>query len=96
MSQTVKRAQRRAPPSPAALEKAEKPQEFYDAIKGRFAEERDLRLRHRPEGTAQFTSDLEGPLAAYAIDPTSPSSRRVSRSPTTSRSCSSAAASRPC
>ena len=46
-----------------------KPQEYYDSIKQKFAEERDLRLKYRPEGTAQYTSDLEGPLADYEIDP---------------------------
>jgi cation diffusion facilitator CzcD-associated flavoprotein CzcO len=45
------------------------PQVFYEAIKKRFAEERDLRLGFRPEGTAQFTSDLTGPLSQYEIDP---------------------------
>src|SRR5438552_13003051 len=42
---------------------------YYDAIKQRFAEERDLRLAYRPEGTAQFTSDLTGALAGYEVDP---------------------------
>ena len=46
-----------------------KPQEYYDAIKVRFAEERDLRLSYRPEGTAQFTTDLDGKLASYQTDP---------------------------
>jgi cyclohexanone monooxygenase len=45
------------------------PQEFYDRVKQKFAEERDVRLSYRPEGTAQFTSDLTGSLARYAIDP---------------------------
>jgi cation diffusion facilitator CzcD-associated flavoprotein CzcO len=44
-------------------------QRYYDAIKAKFAEERDLRLKYRPEGTAQFTSDFSGALAKYAIDP---------------------------
>ena len=43
-------------------------QAYYDAIKAKFAEERDLRLRYRPEGTAQFTSDFSGELEKYAID----------------------------
>ena len=30
------------------------PQEYYDSIKEKFAEERDLRLGYRPEGTAQL------------------------------------------
>ncbi len=42
---------------------------YYEAIKRRFAEERDLRLGYRPEGTAQFTSELTGALARYARDP---------------------------
>lgn len=42
---------------------------FYEDIKKKFAEERDLRLSFRPEGTAQFTSDLTGDLGQYAIDP---------------------------
>ena len=39
-------------------------QEFYDNVKRKFAEERDLRLNYRPEGTAQYTSDLTGELAS--------------------------------
>jgi len=42
---------------------------YYDAIKRRFAEERDLRLAYRPQGTQQFTSELDGQLARYARDP---------------------------
>jgi cation diffusion facilitator CzcD-associated flavoprotein CzcO len=45
------------------------PQEYYDRIKQKFADERDLRLGYRPEGTQQYTSDLSGALAKYAIDP---------------------------
>ena len=41
---------------------SERSQEYYDEIKRRFAEERDLRLSYRPEGTAQFTSELDGRL----------------------------------
>ncbi len=44
-------------------------QEYYDAIKQKFAEQRDLRLDYRPEGTAQYTSDLTGTLAKYEDDP---------------------------
>ena len=44
-------------------------EEEYARIKERFAEERDLRLGYRPEGTAQFTSELGGALAHYAEDP---------------------------
>ncbi len=46
-----------------------KPQEYYDAIKQQFAEQRDLRLDYRPEGTDQYTSDLTGSLAKYEDDP---------------------------
>ena len=44
-------------------------QDYYDRIKNKFAEERDLRLKYRPEGTAQYTSELTGELAHYEIDP---------------------------
>ena len=44
-------------------------QEFYDSVKQKFAEERDLRLSYRPEGTAQYTSDLSGELSRYGVDP---------------------------
>ena len=44
-------------------------QDYYDTIKDRFAEARDLRLKYRPQGTAQYTSDLTGELAKYEIDP---------------------------
>src|SRR6266852_3751605 len=43
-------------------------QEFYDRIKEKFAEERDLRLKYRPEGTAQYLTDLDGTFARYEID----------------------------
>jgi cation diffusion facilitator CzcD-associated flavoprotein CzcO len=46
-----------------------KPQSYYDEIKQRFAEERDLRLRYRPEGRAQYTTDLIGGLATAGDDP---------------------------
>ena len=46
-----------------------KPQAYYDEIKQKFAEARDLRLGYRPEGTEQFTSELTGELAHYATDP---------------------------
>ena len=51
------------------LRPTDKPQELYDRIKQRFADERDLRLRYRPEGTGQYTSDLSGDLARYETDP---------------------------
>ncbi len=31
------------------------PQEYYDQIKEKFAEERDLRLDYRPPGTDSYT-----------------------------------------
>ena len=54
---------------PPRQERVERPQEYYDQIKERFAAERDLRLAYRPEGTAQFITDLGGPLAQYETDP---------------------------
>ena len=51
------------------LSKPKKPQAYYDAIKHKFAEERDLRLDYRPEGTQQYTSDLSGSFARYETDP---------------------------
>jgi cation diffusion facilitator CzcD-associated flavoprotein CzcO len=53
----------------ALSSKAAKPQEYYDSVKQKFAEERDLRLKYRPEGTAQYTSTLTGALAKYEGDP---------------------------
>ncbi len=51
------------------LSKSGKSQAYYNAIKQKFAEERDLRLHYRPEGTAQYTSDLSGSFAKYETDP---------------------------
>ncbi|HEX4368539.1 MAG TPA: NAD(P)/FAD-dependent oxidoreductase [Rhodopila sp.] len=51
------------------LRPTEKPQEFYDEIKQKFAEARDLRLSYRPDGRAQYTSELTGELAKYEVDP---------------------------
>jgi cyclohexanone monooxygenase len=51
------------------LRKSANPQEYYEHIKEKFAEERDLRLKYRPEGTAQYTSDLIDSLAQYEVDP---------------------------
>ena len=53
----------------ATSEKVTKPQAYYDRIKQKFAEERDLRLHYRPEGTGQYTSDLTGELGRYESDP---------------------------
>ena len=51
------------------LRPTEKPQDYYDEIKQKFAEARDLRLSYRPDGRAQYTSELTGELAKYEIDP---------------------------
>ncbi|MFK7913815.1 MAG: flavin-containing monooxygenase [Pseudomonadales bacterium] len=56
-----------------------KPQSYYDEIKARFAQERDLRLDYRPEGTEQFTSDFSGDLARYGTDPYA--GERIEREP---------------
>src|SRR6478735_5851525 len=50
-------------------ERDARPQSYYDDIKERFAAERDLRLSYRPPGTTQYTSELEGEFAHYAVDP---------------------------
>jgi cation diffusion facilitator CzcD-associated flavoprotein CzcO len=57
------------PAKPPRGGRVERPQEYYDDIKERFAAERDLRLSYRPEGTAQFITELAGPLAQYETDP---------------------------
>jgi cation diffusion facilitator CzcD-associated flavoprotein CzcO len=46
-----------------------KPPEYYEAIKARFAAERDLRLSYRPEGTSQYVTELSGALSRYESDP---------------------------
>jgi len=51
------------------MAREQKPQSYYDDIKRKFAEERDLRLAYRPEGTDQFISELSGDLEKYAQDP---------------------------
>jgi cation diffusion facilitator CzcD-associated flavoprotein CzcO len=48
--------------------KPTRPQEFYDSVKRKFAEERDLRLNYRPNGLSQYTYDLTGDLAKYEVD----------------------------
>src|SRR4030081_1465170 len=54
----------------AARPKQPRPQEYYEDIKHKFAEERDLRLKYRPEGTKQFFSEFEGTsFERYEIDP---------------------------
>lgn len=44
-------------------------QDYYDEIKEKFKAERDVRVEYRPEGTGQYTSELVGDLAKYAVDP---------------------------
>ena len=46
----------------------QRPQEYYDKIKQKFAEERDLRLKYRPEGTKQFNSQFDGGLTRFGED----------------------------
>jgi hypothetical protein len=48
---------------------SDKPQSYYDRIKQRFPEERDLRLAYRPDGRAQYTTDLAAAVANHAADP---------------------------
>src|SRR5258708_5457629 len=58
-------------------------QAYYDAIKARFAEARDLRLKYRPEGTSQYTSEFAGALGKYASDPYADSVAANPRDPIT-------------
>ncbi|NOX50879.1 MAG: NAD(P)/FAD-dependent oxidoreductase [Gammaproteobacteria bacterium] len=51
------------------MAKQQKPQSYYDDIKEKFAEERDIRLAYRPQGTSQYTSELTGELGKYEVDP---------------------------
>lgn len=44
------------------------PQSYYDEIKAKFAEERDLRLGYRPPGTEMYR-DLDGAMADLERDP---------------------------
>jgi cation diffusion facilitator CzcD-associated flavoprotein CzcO len=55
------------PPIELAASTAKKPQDFYNTVKEKFAQEREKRLR--PDGTSQFTSELTGALSGYAVDP---------------------------
>src|SRR5258708_2760753 len=47
----------------------ERDDDFYDRVRQKFAEERDVRLGYRPEGTSQYISELSGELAKYELDP---------------------------
>jgi cation diffusion facilitator CzcD-associated flavoprotein CzcO len=44
------------------------PQDYYEAIKDKFAEERDLRLGYRPPGTEIYT-EMSGVLGDFEEDP---------------------------
>ena len=57
------------PARPPRRERVQRPQEYYDEIKERFAAERDLRLAYRPEGRSQFITELAGDLSHYETDP---------------------------
>ncbi len=57
----------------------DKPQDYYDRIKEKFAEERDKRLAFRPEGQLQYTSDFSGALSRYETDPWT--EERIEREP---------------
>ena len=57
----------------------DKPQDYYDRIKEKFAEERDKRLAFRPEGQLQYTSDFSGALSRYETDPWA--EERIEREP---------------
>ncbi len=48
--------------------KERRPQEYYDKIKSKYAEERNLRLDYRPPGTDMYMP-AEGQFAAYETDP---------------------------
>ena len=54
---------------PERTVRVEHPPEYYDEVKRKFAEARDLRLSYRPEGTAQYLTDLAGELEKYETDP---------------------------
>ena len=51
------------------MARPKRPQQYYDQIKDKFREQRDLRLGYRPPGTDQYTSEFNGDLAKYAVDP---------------------------
>ena len=76
----------------AARPKQPRPQEYYEDIKHKFAEERDLRLKYRPQGTKQFFTDFDGtPFERYEVDPFVEAVKPREASTIRSRCCSSAA-----
>ena len=48
--------------------RSRRPQEYYDGIKERFAEQRDLRLGYRPPGT-EIYREIDGEMATLENDP---------------------------
>src|SRR5205085_806681 len=64
----------------AMSQQGAKPQAYYDSIKEKFAEARDLRLKYRPEGTSQYISDTEA-FAKYTVDPYTESLTEDPRAP---------------
>ena len=54
--------------SKSKKKRPQRPQEYYDEIKAKFAAERDLRLDYRPPGTEQY-QELDGEFAEFEIDP---------------------------
>lgn len=51
------------------MPRPKQPQSYYEDIKDKFREERNLRLLYRPPGSDQSTSEFSGELAKYAVDP---------------------------
>jgi len=67
------KAEKKRSANPFALDysgdsKGRPPQEYYEAIKEKFAAERDLRLDYRPPGSDIY-QELAGRLAGYETDP---------------------------
>ena len=60
--------------------KGERPKAYYDSIKEKFSAERDLRLKYRPEGTAQYISDV-ATFARYTVDPYAEAVAQTPRAP---------------
>ena len=64
----------------ALSSKDAKPQEYYERIKQKFAEERDLRLKYRPEGTHSTLPISAVSWRSTRSTPTAAKSRPASRS----------------
>ena len=79
------------------MPRPKRPQQYYDQIKDKFREERNLRLGYRPPGTNQYTSEFSGDLAKYAVDPYARKMfQKESLLAMRSRSCLSVGGSPPC